>query len=120
MVIPIGPKLCRNFLDFSKYQRTLWLISRSADREADPELAAACRPRASTPREALRCPSAENEQADSAYRTEGESRHMRNSGARPPSPGREQVVVDLSEAGGDGCAAVLSNDSDFLVMDIPG
>ncbi|CAM9226007.1 unnamed protein product [Ectocarpus sp. 6 AP-2014] len=64
---------------------------RSADREADPELAAAC---------------------------QGNTRSV--------DGGREQHrCPELNDTGGGvgvggGCDAVLSNDSDFLVMDIPG
>ncbi|CAM9112117.1 unnamed protein product, partial [Ectocarpus sp. 13 AM-2016] len=64
---------------------------RSADREADPELAAACQ-----------------------------------SNARSVDSGRRRNrCPELDDAGGGvgvegGCDAVLSNDSDFLVMDIPG
>ncbi|CAM9364497.1 unnamed protein product [Ectocarpus sp. 12 AP-2014] len=64
---------------------------RSADREADPELAAAC---------------------------QGNARGVDSGRRRNRCP-------ELDDAGGDvgvegGCDAVLSNDSDFLVMDIPG
>ncbi|CAM9884911.1 unnamed protein product, partial [Hapterophycus canaliculatus] len=62
---------------------------RAADREADPELAAACR----------------------RHRRAGEQERKGNCQA-----------FEGAGAGveGRGCDAVLSNDSDFLVMDIPG
>ena len=68
------------------------LLARAAEREADPELAALCRRRDSDP--------------------------------PAPEPPNQSPLKSLG--GGDGgwgsacCDAVLSNDSDFLVVDVPG
>lgn len=70
-------------------------IGRPADREADPELAAACR----------RC-SPEEAEADAAQQDGGEFDDGKGG------------IINCSTEGA--CDAVLSNDSDFLVMDIPG
>lgn len=65
---------------------------RTADREADPELAAACHPRSRSPKNAI---------------------------THAPEPAERESGVGIRETDGV-CDAVLSNDSDFLVMDIPG
>ncbi|CAB1108099.1 unnamed protein product [Ectocarpus sp. CCAP 1310/34] len=64
---------------------------RSADREADPELAAAC---------------------------QGNARSVDSGRRRHRCPALDDAGGGVGVEGG--CDAVLSNDSDFLVMDIPG
>eukprot|EP00752_Nemacystus_decipiens_P002177 g2072.t2 len=95
---------------------------RAADREADPELTAACRrspSSSSSSPSASPSPTPEGDRSHASEREEdGERRGFRD-GVGAVADVREAGFAAETAATGR-CDAVLSNDSDFLVVDIPG
>lgn len=97
-------------------------VARAADREADPELAAACRRPSSSP-SASPSLTPEGERSRANEREESGAREGSHDGVAPVAgtPGTGcAAATPAAVASAACCDAVLSNDSDFLVVDIPG